>query len=226
MITLFVSAQLEHASRPRREVLQVTWDTQTDCFVLNLTSLTRKISRNLAKNELKQANVTISIEIVSIVMRAEDDHFADICHALAEKQTRKPFLVIKYYVDQSLPMTHSLNKKRSTAPTPSLSSNCSLVPLVVNLTKIFGSFILDPEYLDISDCSGSCNIMHNEEQFTMHARIIQRFKTSDTDGGNAKRDICCVPSSYKTKEVLLKIENGGLGIVRFEDMIVTGCSCR
>ncbi len=229
-MTLLVSAELEHASRPRKQVLDIVWDTRLDCIALNITSLSRKISRNIEKNELEQANITVSVEVVSTSAQSEipiTEYIIDMCGALSEKQTKNPFLVVKYYVEeQSLdPLTDSSRQKRNTVTRPTTSQNCSLVPLKVNLEKLFGGSLLYPKKVEISDCSGSCSVLRNRESFSFHASLVEKLKTLEANRENLKRTVCCVPSSYEDEALVISDDNN-IMIVNFPEMRVTECRCQ
>lgn len=228
---LLVTAELEHATRPRKEVLDVIWDTRMDCIALNVTSLSHKIVRNLEKHQLQQANISVSIEVVSTRLQSEiptTEYFIDMCDALSEKQTKNPFLVVKYYVEEQPldSLTDTSHQKRSavTEP-PTTSQNCSVVPLTANITKLFGDFILHPKELEISDCSGSCNVLRNRDSFSNHAYLVEKLKILDANRPTFKHKACCVPTEYKPEHLLISSYNRFM-IVQFEEMRVTKCGCR
>ncbi len=228
-MSLLISAELEHASRPRKEVLDIIWDTRKDCIALNLTSLSRKISRNLVKNQLEQANISVSVELVSRSRQPHPttDHIIDKCSAVAEKQSKNPFLVVKYFVEKPVDLSTLTSRQRKSATVPTTTSqNCSLVPLNANLTKIFGDSLLFPKVLDISDCYGSCNLLKNRNDFTIHAFLAETIKQTDVNAPLYTRKTSCVPVQYKPEYVLFTEDKKMFILVLFDNMIVTECGCR
>ena len=241
-MTLLVVINLAHAKQPRREVMEVTWNTHTDCIPLSMTSLSRKISKNLQKRDLEQANITVSIEVVRVNSQASqltipiNSSFDDICTALADKTSNTPFFVVKYYSDEPFgdyissgspldlqpPVGNNRQKKDIDPSDSSRPSNCSVVPLIVDLAEVYGPFIIKPQRLDISDCYGSCNVLLNYESFSQHATILERLKL--VKGGDVKREVGCVPIAYKSQDLLI-YQWRYYVLVEFRDMIVTECAC-
>lgn len=242
---LIVKVNLAHAKQPRESPMKMTWDTRVDCIPLKMTVLSKKISNNLRKNNLEEANITVTIEVLQTVSQRPfpTDHVnmtssnIDICDGLAERRTNTPFLVVKYYSDEvynaymssgySLGMQPVPDSKTKRDLLPVLRdsaghSNCSIVPLVADLTEIYGSFIIKPRRLDISDCHGSCNSLSNSNSFTQHATIVDKLKLKK--GGDFIRDICCVPVAYKSQRLLI-FQSHYFVLVEFKDMIVTECAC-
>lgn len=101
---------------------------------------------------------------------------------------------------------------------------CSIVPLRVNLTKVFGDFIIYPKEVYIDDCYGSCSTGRNADHFTLHARIKEQIKLVEGVDNVQRSETCCTPSSYGHGDLLIRKENY-IAIVAFHDMFVTGCHC-
>jgi len=231
-LTLFVKVQLEHASNPRREIFDVLWNTSSDCLTLNLTSLSRKVSRNIEKRLLKQANITVTIDIADIThlenipaQPREDDYLTDMCSSLSSKESKTPFLVVKYFATNAVQSDRQeLRSRRTTLPTNTQGTNgsCVVVPMIVDLTKIFGDSIVEPKILDVSNCQGSCDLLGNGVAFSNHATIIQRFKL--LNGGESPRDVSCVPTKYVPQKLIISQENYYV-LTEFQEMIVTECGC-
>ena len=226
-MTLLVIVELEHANNPRREVMNVKWDRSMDCIALNLTSLSRKVSRNLEKKNLQQANITISVEVVSILAQPQfstSGYLTDMCNALTAKQTKVPFLVVKYFAEK--PNTMVPRKKRTPVSTEKHSNpgNCSVIPMVVDMTELY-DFVLLPKLLDVKNCYGACNQLHSPEQYNNHGLTLERHQL--LSGESIKRDVSCVPVSYESEELLIW-DNlyGTVSIVKFPNFIVTECACR
>ncbi len=230
-LTLLISAELEHASRPRKEVLDIVWDMRMDCISLNITSLGRKISRNLQKNKLEQANISVSVELVSssgdIAVPTTND-IINKCSAVADKQSNNPFFVLKYYVEQPLDLltVSSRQRKMATASPSSDSTNCSLVPLIADLTSIFGESIIAPKTVNIYDCAGYCNLLRNSDDFSLHAILLERLKQKDPIASQYQRKASCVPIAYKPESLLFYEGEKMLVIVEFPKITVTHCGCR
>lgn len=240
-MVLLVVVKLAHAKHPRQEIMTITWDTQTSCIPLSMTSLSKKISKNLEKRDLEEANITVTIEVVNISQLTDPVDsssssvgFLDVCNGLAGKRTNTPFFVVKYYSDDpfnaymssgsSLELQPPNKRKRELLSSPGNSdgpvNNCSIVPLVVDLTEVYGPFIIKPERVDISDCSGNCNVLVDSSTYTLHATILERLKLK----GTAKRDVCCIPIAYESQDLLI-FHSYYLVLVQFKDMIVTECAC-
>lgn len=189
-------------------------------------------------------------EIIQGTTIALDTDLQEGCSALHDRNSNEPFLVMKYYNEEQLSLAEDSSSEESssspsrhqkrqsdsdqpetpTAGTTTTSTSapswngCSVVPLMVNLTKTFGDFIILPKEIDIQDCYGSCNTGRNVDRFTLHAKIKEQIKL--TEGVNAiqKGDACCAPSSFKQQDMLIRKENY-IAIVSFPDMVVTGCRC-
>lgn len=252
-LTLLVIVELAHATKPRREVMNYSWRMDGDCLRLNMTGLSRKIINNLQKRGLEKTNISVSIEVVAArepeitqgTIFALDTDLQEGCAALRDRSSNEPFLVMKYYNEETLAApaeeggssSPSRQQKRqsdsdqleiptagvgttTSAPAPS----CSIVPLMVNLTKAFGDFIILPKQIDIQDCYGSCNTGRNADKFTLHAKIKEQVKLTEEAYTIQSGDACCAPSSYKQQDMLIRKENY-VAIVSFPDMVVDGCHC-
>ena len=256
-LTLLVVVELAHANKPRREVMRYSWRMDSSCLRLNLTGLSRKVVNNLQKRGLEKTNITVSVEVVAAndpevthETFALDTDLQEGCSALHNRKNNAPFLVMKYYDENSLtsvevpfsenevvtPSPSRQQKRQSesdqsgagpsspTVPTTSDSwKGCQVVPLRVNLTKVFGGFINLPTEMYINDCSGSCNTGRNTDSFTLHARIKEQIKLVEGVNTLQRSDTCCAPSSYEERYLLIRKENY-FSIVSFP-MVVTGCHC-
>ena len=111
------------------------------------------------------------------------------------------------------------------SPSATSSNGCAVVPLKVNLTKIFGDFILLPTEMHINDCYGSCESGQSSEDFTLHSRIKEQIKLIEGEDRLQRSENCCAPSSYEQRDLLIRKENY-IAIVYFPDMVVTGCKCK
>ena len=230
-MTILVTVELEHATNPRREVMNVKWNQRMDCIALNLTRLSRKVSTNLEKNNLQQANITISVEVVTTLSQppfSMSSYFTDMCNALATKHTKTPFLVVKYFAEK--PNIMASREKRNPAPSekpsekPSNQGNCSVIPMVVDMKELY-DFVLLPKVLDVQNCYGSCSQLHGPEQYNNHGLTLERHQL--LSGESIKRDVSCVPVSYKSQDLLIWDDSyGTVSIVEFPNFIVTECACR
>ena len=182
---------------------------------------------------------------------ALDTDLQEGCTALHNRNSNAPFLVMKYYdenrltssnipfseTDEAVPSPTRQQKRQSesdesgtdpsspTAPTTSDSwKGCQIVPLRVNLTKVFGDFVIMPREMYINDCSGSCNTGRNPDNFTLHSRIKEQMKLVEGVDNIQRRETCCAPSSYDQRDLLIRKENY-FAIVSFPEMVVTGCHC-
>lgn len=252
-ITFLVVVELSHATKPRREVLSYSWRMDSSCLRLNLTGLSRKIMNNLQKRGLEKTNVTISIEVVNANdpefvqdTVALDMDLKEGCLALQQRNSNAPFLVTKYYdenllstlqfTDGEVESSPNRQQKRQsdeveitddqvpTTATPDSSTGCGLVPLKVNLTKIFGEFVVLPKEIDIKDCYGSCNAGRNSESFTIHSTIKEQVKLIEGTDHIQRSELCCTPASYEHKELLIQKENY-VALVIFPNMAVSACHC-
>ena len=249
-LTLLVVVELAHANKPRREVMNYSWRMDTGCLRLNMTGLSRKVINNLQKRGLEKTNISVTVEVVAardpeVIEKTTivpDVDFREGCSALRHRNSNEPFLVMKYYNEEQLTLlpvmeesssddSSSLLQKRQTdsdeAATPTTgttTSDCSVVPLTVNLTKAFGDFIILPKEIDVQDCHGTCSTGQNSGSFTLHARIKEQVKLTEATNTIKRGDACCAPSSYKQQDLLIRKENY-VAIVSFPDMVVAGCYC-
>lgn len=249
-LTLLVIVELAHATKPRREVMNYSWRMDSSCLRLNMTGLSRKIINNLQKRGLEQTNISVSIEVVAarepeIVQESTivlDTDLREGCSVLRDRNSNEPFLVMKYYDEEQLAQesvsSSSRPEKRQSgdqleSPTADSSNtstsapsgnDCSVVPLMVNMTKAFGDFILVPTEIDIQDCYGSCNTGQDSEKFSFHAKIKEQVKLIEGANSIQRGDACCAPSSFKQIHVLIRKENY-ITIVSFPDMVVSACHC-
>lgn len=183
---------------------------------------------------------------------ALDSDLQEGCSALHNRNSNAPFLVMKYYDENRLTSVEAMtfsdtevvtpsptrqhkrqsesdqldtNTSSPTVPTTSDSwKGCQVVPLLVNLTKVLGNFIILPKEIYINDCSGSCNTGRNPDTFTLHSRIKEQIKLVEGVNTLQRSDTCCAPSSYEQRDLLIRKENY-YSIVSFPEMVVTGCHC-
>ncbi len=186
-------------------------------------------------------------EIIQGNTIALDMDLQEGCSALRDRNSNEPFLVMKYYNEEQLAQesssspssrqqkrqTESGSDKPETSTADSHTANstsapswngCSVVPLMVNLTKAFGDFIILPKEINIQDCYGSCNTGQNAEKFTLHAKIKEQVKLTEGVNPIQRGDACCAPSSFKQQDMLIRKENY-IAIVSFPDMVVAACHC-
>jgi hypothetical protein len=186
-------------------------------------------------------------EIIQGNTITQDTDLREGCSALHDRNSNEPFLVMKYYNEEQLAQEStsspsSRQQKRQTesdsdqpetftagSPTANSTSapsrnGCSVVPLIVNLTKAFGDFIILPKEIDIQDCYGSCNTGQNAEKFTLHAKIKEQVKLTEGVNPIQRGDVCCAPSSFIKLDMLVRKDNY-VAIVSFPDMVVAACHC-
>ena len=252
-LTVLVIVELAHATKPRRELIRTSWRMDSDCLRLNLTSLSKKVVNNLQKRGLEKSNITVSIEVVDadapeLVQDAPllDTDLREGCSSLHNRGKNTPFLVMKYYNENSLkslpniiPESTNVNRpqKRDSdgstetegepaQPTPSVGGDakkaCGTVPLIVNFTKIYRNVIVFPKIYDIRDCSGSCT--GGNVTTSRHAMIKEEVKLTEGIDHIQRVETCCAPSEYGGLDFLI-IGDNQLSIVAFPDIIVKSCRC-
>ena len=189
-------------------------------------------------------------EVIQGTTIALDTDLREGCSALRDRNSNEPFLVMKYYNEEQLSLAEDSSSEESssspsrqqkrqsgsgqpetpTAGTTTTSTSapswngCSVVPLTVNLTKVYGDFIVLPKEINIQDCYGSCDTGQNADRFTLHARIKERVRLTEGVNTIQRGDACCAPSSFKQQDMLIRKENY-IAIVTFPDMVVAGCHC-
>ena len=240
-IYLSVTASIPRTRHPRREALVYTWVPEESAIPLDLSSLTRKISRSVQKSGVSESNVTLQIEVLDArVYPAEQATKTNIgckallpeCNALQIRTNNNPFLVIKYYTyndgdtgsftTDGTTTLSGQNKRQAPGGTPGSSTNCTLSPLVVNLSDVYGQFIIAPPSADIGNCAGTCAVS-SYQKYTSHALVKERVNW--LTGKENNLSVCCVPSILAPLELLI-YQDGYFLIVEFQDMIAKECSCR
>ena len=250
-LTLIVKAILPHANKDRREVIVYNWRPVESCIRLNVTSLSKKIANNLQKRSIREVNITISIEVAGVRALSEravepsEPELLDVCTTLGNRTRNTPFLAIKYFDKNAalrslLPQTEELSgdeilqslshtqKRQAESPTPTRQDTntikaCDVIPLTVDLSEIYGSFIIDPQIVDIGDCSGFCSVVGNYDIFSLHAVTKERMRLS-AENERTTRETSCVPVRFQPLQVLIA-QDRYLVIVEFKDMVVSACGC-
>lgn len=238
-VTFRVMANVFGTSNSRNDDPRETWDTNEDCFVLNMTTLSKKISRVLQKRNLNESKVHVSVEVINTRTRDSLSGNStrralnqDLCSVLSTRGTNDSFLVIKNYQEHFGPMVGvstefpSLAVEPNPRPTKDNSEGCRVVPLVVNLAEVYGSFIKGPTRTDIKDCSGKCTLLQRS-LFSKHAEVKERLKL--LPGGEELSNFkpTCIPMDLKPLHILISIMEDTSGvIVQLPDLIVERCACQ
>lgn len=164
------------------------------------------------------------------------------CDQLNQSRSENtPFLAVKYYNDSEMGGTEYSSDEEewqrtardtvvssSSSPASSEdaesqsqpSGNCSLVPLLANLTEVYGGFVIQPQVEDIKACKGTCS---GFQRYSTHALVKERLNW--LSGGLNRLTVTCVPTAFKPLEFLI-FQNGYLLIVKFRDIIAQECGCR
>lgn len=245
-IAFLAKASMAEVSNPRTEQGIIRWNTREDCVVLNLTNLSKKIYKVLQRRNLNESNVSMVIEITRKVTRRitlENDpaHSLqhNICSDLSQRSTDDPFLVIKNYDEKMADVIgnrgerqditsntiHSVSEMNTVNAT-SPNNCCNKSSLVVNLAKIYGSFVKGPTDINIWDCTGECTITSNSNLFTHHATVKERLKLLPKGEALSDFQPHCTPVAFKPLHVHFSVQNKSDVIVQLLDLVVGKCGCR
>ncbi len=248
-VAMLATATIPNSRHPRTDTFTFTWKPEERSIPIDLTKLTLKIARKISSDSQEEVNVTIRLDVLdsfsdrqSTAMAAKDGCGALLpaCIALQERTSNIPFLVVKYFTygekqdeggqeenrqerdanpKASYPQQHLPGHRRQ-APTPD-NGSCKLGKLFVNLTEVYGQFVVAPLRADIGDCTGRC-VSSRYRQYSSHALVKERVNYFT---GGAGLSVCCSPSEFGPLELLI-YQNGYLLIVEFSDLVATSCSCR
>lgn len=245
-LSFLAMANIPQAYNPRSDQSSFLWDTNQDCISINMTNLSKKISKVLQKRNLNESNVVLTLEITrveeitdaDIANTTLDALHRDICSSMQQRQSNDSFLVIKSYDDQEVfaerPPAYSVQKREA----PEVPSNateegtdkeehgCSVVPLVVNLKEVYGSFIKAPVVTDIRDCSGRCTLLHDGSKFSKHGEVKERLKFLPGGESFASYQPSCMPIRFRPLHMLIKLQSKSYVIVQMLDLWVEECACQ
>ena len=254
-INALVFATLPLTNNPKRDSISVLWGTREDCVSLNLTDLSKKISKVLQKKNVNESMVTVDIQIGAVLERSsipEDSARAvnrDLCSALVQRQSNDSFLIIKNYNEATVPRlvrdtSYSGRRRRDvssqeydhqethqqpnnvTGATEKAVRTCELVPLVVNLTETYGTFIKAPILADIKDCAGRCALMLDGEVFSKRGALKERLKLLPGREYLSSYEPSCTPIRFKPLHLLISLENSTSEvIVQMSDLVADQCKC-
>ena len=241
-VILSITATIPHARTPRREAIELTWLPGQSCMPVDLTTLTKKISRNLIKQRRNETSVSVEIEFLSVIhylseptggpaSLLEREQYA-MCAALHVRTSNKPFLITKFFSDDEVimatdgvpasPVKRDAEKSNATSQNYTDNFGCSVKHLIASVTDVLGDFILHPRYIDIGTCGGSCP-SYVSERTKIHTLLILRMR-QNLDAKDV--DVCCVPIAFQSVEMLIRIQSGIIALVLVEDLIASECGCR
>ena len=235
-----VQARVPTATNPRSSQPTVLWNTNEDCVCLNLTTLSKKILRILKKGSVNESSVRLQVEVVRVLETSQTSRAAnnivqqDLCASLSQRSSNDSFLIIKNYNDSNLSPLSNPNLTRSkrdvdevpSPPNVKFINPCGVVPLAVNLSEVYGSFIKAPVVTDVKDCSGRCTLVLDRLAFTKHGEMKERLKL--LPGGEVFSDFepCCMPVKFKPLHVLIRLKDESEVIVQLPDLVVDECACQ
>lgn len=259
-ITFRAVADIPQASNPRIHIANLLWNTNQDCVQLNLTSLSRKISKILQKKNLNETIMSLAVSIVRVEeLEGEFQPNAsvnpfhhDLCNSMLQRESNDSFLVIKNYDERGIqdqfsqqpgpPASASAQKSHNndkvlpmglSAAGASVSvsrqhadSSCGVVPLVVNLTDVYGDFIKAPIVIDVRDCSGRCTLLHDSSKFSKHGEIKERLKFLPGGESLSNYEPSCTPIKFQPLQVLIGLQAKSDVIVQMSDLVVDRCACQ
>lgn len=246
-VAMLATAHLANSRRPRTDSFTFTWKPEEGCIPIDLTQLTLKLARKISSEEQDEVNVTITLEVLdafvtgqstSLVTEGGCGDLLPACISLQQRTSNTPFLVIKYFTyngeskvagvegegeegeqeEGASDAKRHLPGRRREAPD---DGNCKLERLLVNLTDIYGDFVVRPLQADIRDCSGTCD-SSQFKLYSSHALVKERMNYFTGDAGLS---VCCSPSEFEPLELLI-YQDGYFLIVEFSDLVATKCSCR
>ena len=223
-LTLFAKMKYLNKEREFETNERIYWRSSDKCVMVVATDLTKKIARRLKRHGINETLIDLTLEIIMIrplINAPKEAEWQQTCRALSPRSSNNSFLVIKYYSDQE--STTTGRKKRSTVPTTTSESpsSCSLVPFRVNLTEVFGSWIISPrELVDIKDCKGTCDVVSDYKLFSPRAVLKDRLK----DSIKYEQKVSCVPTAFEPVAFLIYQEDY---YVLVEYLVsATACGCR
>lgn len=238
-------ARIPQVSSSRSHQFSVLWNTSEDCVHLNLTGLSKKISRILQRRNLNESDVSVEVEIVRMIHRNIQMESGiiealkrDLCSSLAQRETNSSFLIIKNYDESKTqhvftkynlpPPPSKAVQKRNIAEilTVSTSGSCSTVPFVVNLTAVYGDFIKGPIVTDIRDCSGRCTLLHDGKRFSKHGEIKEMLKLLPGGDFLSTYEPTCTPVQFRPLHILIELQDKSDAIVQLSDLLVDKCVCQ
>lgn len=244
-LSFLVHAIVPSAGNRRAAQPRVLWNTNEDCVYLNLTSLSKKILRVLQKKKLNESNVRLEVEVTYVEESNEKIENStmnmarrDLCASLSQRNTNSSFLIIKNYDESSAPfvlpqsISNAVSKRDvsevsiANASTGVTSPKCGVVPLVVDLTEVYGNFIKAPTVTDIKDCSGRCTLLLDRLTFTKHGEIKERLKLLPGGEGLSDYEPCCMPVEIKPLHVLIRLKDKSEVIVQIQDSVINKCACQ
>lgn len=238
-IRFLVQANVPPATNPRSYQPRILWNTTEDCVYLNLTRLSKRILK-LIRNE---STVKLRVEVTRLAEsneRIENDHInvarRDLCACLSQRRSNNSFLIIKNYDESSVPFTPpnavAVSKRdvseidHVNVSADAFINSCGVVPLIADLTEVYGDFIKAPTLTDVKDCSGRCTLLLDRPVFTKHGEIKERLKL--LPGGEALSNFqpCCMPVRFKPLHVLIRLKDKSEVIVQMPDLVVDKCACQ
>ena len=246
-MSFLAKAFIPQANNERESQVVQLWNTNENCIALNLTILARKISRVLYNKNLSESTVRVTVEVSRMreTSRVIPNNTItaqrhDMCAYLSQRGTNDSFLVIKNYGENNIApfsiISHPSLQRREvgetnmdnfTAPSEVKDDHCGIVPLIVNLTEVYGPFIKDPVTLDIKDCSGMCSLPLDRELFSQHSQVKDRLKLlRGGDESLSRYTASCTPVSFKPVPIFISIRGSPDVIIQIQDLVVDKCKCQ
>ena len=227
-VRFLLTSTLPSFNRPIETLSEVKWKSSGGCVMVDATVLTKKIARKLKNYKLNETLVYLKVQILSLTPlynEPKEADWQDICRSLSPRSSNGSFLVVKYYSDQ-VSSTTSERKKRNALGgndrSPEDERGCSLVPFNVNLTEIYGTWVVSPIGLtDIGDCAGDCDVVSNYNLFSSRALLKDRLRDHPT---HDVQPVTCVPVAFDPL-VFLIYQTDYYVLVEYH-VKATKCGCR
>ena len=227
---VYSNPQFEHESIVVNVCLTDTWchgnETVTmrhyqDYFILNMTSIIRKLTKTLKVFALGESNRNIIIQLYSSVENLSLSEQQLVIHTLPKYE----------YMSKTRSKTD--RKRRSLdAEQNSNEEMCTLHPWTWNFTAIPPKYfiIILPEHYEANVCLGSClDKDRDNKNMTNHSylRQIYRNSTEDEHIRELIPPAACVPVQMHAVNLLYNSpRTGQLSVQRFPEMSADACGCK
>ena len=223
---VYSNPQFEHESIIVNVCLTDTWcygnETVTmqhyqDYFILNITSIIRKLSKSLEFFALGESNGKIIIHLYSSVKNL----------SLLEQQLVIHTLPKYEYMSKTRSKTYR-KRRSSDAERNSNEEMCTLHPWTLNFQDLgFENWIIQPKYYEANVCRGSCSIDdHDEKNMSSHSYLRQMYRKSTEDEHDLELipPAVCVPLDMHPINILY-VDQGQPRVKRMAEMIADACGC-
>jgi hypothetical protein len=253
-LNVLISVTTPSMKGEKRKRIAINWNTTISCLSLDVSIPAKKLLKQLQLRNEKEGNISIQITgvketrqppVPSLTLTYSDE---EICQELGTRKFAKPFIVVKYareimykridslahqYVPmakrETLTSSSSENKNDSKNATTPTTASCRAIDMQINLTQITRSVIVDPQVVNVRDCSGTCNLTIAHAIFKYlhnHANSIPQPPISYS---SENAGACCVPAELDPITALTRTDTEGHNmiyhLVEIPNAIVKSCHC-